>query len=314
VRRWIARCGALLIAAPVLVFALAALRAQRADYGWSPALARPTFASTKPLVVFDQAHNNASTADWWGRYWPFARLLAADGYDVRKGRRTFAPASLDGAQVLVVVNAAGAPKPQAFGINLPIGTNRDRGQPAFSATEVEVVRRWVEGGGALLLVADHAPMGSASAPLAQAFGVKMHAGFVEVPGENSDPLVFSAENGRLGRHPILSGSGPETAVRRVMTFTGQSLEGPAHATALLQLPAAAIEYAPDASGSNFRERPAGSAQGLAMTYGRGRVVVLGEAAMLTAQVDGGRPFGMNLPDNENKQLALNIMHWLSGRI
>ena len=33
--------------------------------------------------------------------------------------------------------------------------------------------------------------------------------------------------------------------------------------------------------------------------------------MMTAQITGdGRPFGMNA-GNDNRQLALNIMHWLS---
>jgi hypothetical protein len=36
--------------------------------------------------------------------------------------------------------------------------------------------------------------------------------------------------------------------------------------------------------------------------------------MLTAQRDGGRRIGMNLPGNDNRQLALNIMHWVSGRL
>lgn len=51
-------------------------------------------------------------------------------------------------------------------------------------------------------------------------------------------------------------------------------------------------------------------------YGKGRVVVLGEAAMLTAQVF--RPpglmirLGMEYPGSDNRQLALNIMHGLSG--
>ena len=46
---------------------------------------------------------------------------------------------------------------------------------------------------------------------------------------------------------------------------------------------------------------------------QGRLVVLGEAGMLTAQIDGRshKNFGMNVPGIDNKQLALNIMHWLS---
>jgi hypothetical protein len=54
---------------------------------------------------------------------------------------------------------------------------------------------------------------------------------------------------------------------------------------------------------------------MAMAFGKGRVVVLGEAAMLSAQIITGpnaMKFGMNRTDIDNRQLALNIMHWLSG--
>ena len=59
---------------------------------------------------------------------------------------------------------------------------------------------------------------------------------------------------------------------------------------------------------------AGRAQGIAFRSGKGRVVVLGEAAALSAQVVGleGEKFGMNVPGLDNRQMALNIMHWLSG--
>jgi len=60
---------------------------------------------------------------------------------------------------------------------------------------------------------------------------------------------------------------------------------------------------------------AGRVQGLAMPFGRGRVGVLGEAAMLTAQVTGGGlQFGMNWPGADDKQLALNVVRWLSGAL
>ena len=53
-----------------------------------------------------------------------------------------------------------------------------------------------------------------------------------------------------------------------------------------------------------------------MELGHGRVVVLGEAAMVTAQIartPSEKPFpaGMNRLDADNKQLTLNVMHWLS---
>ena len=53
-------------------------------------------------------------------------------------------------------------------------------------------------------------------------------------------------------------------------------------------------------------------QGLTIKFGKGRVVILGEAGLLTAQIDNeGRKFGMNYSNSDNKQFALNVMHWLS---
>jgi hypothetical protein len=300
------------LGAIVIIAASVLHEAQRADYGWDPGIEQPTFASEHPRVVVDQAHHNASTAGIGGRYWAFGRLLRADGYDVRKGAGPLSATSFEDVDVLVIANASGASKPQFLGINLPVRSKGSRDDPAFSAGEVEAVRAWVERGGSLLLIADHAPFGAAAEALGAAFGVTMHKGFVELTDELSDPLLFARENGRLGEHPILAGHGPDTAVNRVMTFTGQSLDGPADAAVLLKLPGNAVEYVPD--GSELVPQPAGAAQGLALEYGQGRAVVLGEAGMLTAQVAKGEPFGMNLPGNDNRQLALNIMHWLSRRL
>ena len=58
--------------------------------------------------------------------------------------------------------------------------------------------------------------------------------------------------------------------------------------------------------------PAAAAERLAMSLGKGRVVVLAEAAHLSAQMIRGQELGMNVPGIDNRQLALNIMHWLSG--
>jgi hypothetical protein len=303
---------ACVLAVPASVLGIAFFLAQRADYGWRPAVAAPEFTDAHPLVLFDEGHNNASSAGFTGRYWPFARLLRADGYAVTRGRAAVTAASLAGAKVLVIANASGAPKPQIFGINIPIPTARKRGDPAFTADEIGVIRSWVEQGGALLLIADHAPFGAAVSDLSAAFGVTMHKGFAEVPGEVSDPLLFSKENGRLGDHPIVRGGRPGAAVRRVMTYTGQSLDASEGASVLLRLPPSAVEAVPE--GDGLVERPAGPAQGIALEVGKGRVVVLGEGAMATAQVNRLEPYGMNTGDNDNAQFMLNVMHWLSRRL
>ena len=55
---------------------------------------------------------------------------------------------------------------------------------------------------------------------------------------------------------------------------------------------------------------AGWCQGAALELGKGRVVLLAEAAMITAQEDGGRRIGMSAPGNDNRRLLLNILNWL----
>ena len=64
---------------------------------------------------------------------------------------------------------------------------------------------------------------------------------------------------------------------------------------------------------------AGRAQGLAIEFGKGRVVMTAEAAMFSAQVmrltENGKTsetkMGMNVPGNDNQQFLLNIMRWLT---
>ena len=214
--------------------------------------------------------------------------------------------------------------------------------PAFSEHECDVVRDWVRDGGSLLLIADHAPFGHAADNLARRFGVTMGKGWafdLDATEGITTQLVFSRENGLLGVHPILSGRNPSEEVKTVKSFTGQSLGVPAGATTLLTLSATARE-APlpadlDAEGKasqatgvsqgaiGSRSNPvSGRAQGVAMRFGKGSVVVLGEAAMLTAQIatspDGNpqrqRKFGMNAPGNDDRQFALNVLHWLSGAL
>jgi hypothetical protein len=174
------------------------------------------------------------------------------------------------------------------------------------------VRDWVKEGGALLLITDHEPYGSASEALARRFGVQMSEAVVSDPshseGEGSQ-LVFSRANKLLGDHPITRGRDNSEQVNRVQTFTGQSLKGPDGSAAFLKLAETAVEESDTSNGS---VSAAGRCQGLALPYGKGRVVVLGEAAELTAQVAGLEPFGMNVPGLDNRQMALNIMHWLSG--
>lgn len=100
-------------------------------------------------------------------------------------------------------------------------------------------------------------------------------------------------------------------INKVIAFTGQSLKGPAESIPFMKL----ADSAQDTMGGPNRSfvSAAGRAQGIALKFGKGRAIFLGEAGMLSAQVAGPQriPFGMNRPGIDNRQLALNIMHWLS---
>ncbi|HEX8262448.1 MAG TPA: hypothetical protein VF547_06205 [Allosphingosinicella sp.] len=279
---------------------------QREDRRWQPTLAAPHHVGSHPSVCFDEGHYNAHRAT--GRYRPLARLLEADGYRIERHRGRFGAASLRRCDLVVIANAAGGDRFRLGPINLPIKRGGERGDPAFSAAEIDVLRRWVEGGGSLLLVADHAPFGGAARALGAAFGVEIGGGFVEVSpagpaAAGMGAALFTAANGLLRPHPITAG------LKAVKSFTGQSLAGAG--TPLLVLPPDAVEYVPP--GPRLKPvRAGGRAQAVALAHGRGRVVVLGEAAMITAQLDdSGKPFGMNLPGIDNQAFALNLFHWLS---
>ena len=276
---------------------------QVADENFNAKVEHPAYTKNGPRVLFDEAHNNFHTAG--GRYKPFADLMTNDGYQIIPGKQTFSPDALKGYSVLLISNALGAPRM----------ADAAASNPAFTDEESDIVRDWVKAGGSLLLIADHAPMGAANQILAKRFGVDMSKMYTADP-QNADAgnasfIVYTRESGLLADHPITRGRNESERVNKVIAFTGQSLKGPAESFAFLKLADTAVDAMP---GQNTNPASAaGRAQGIAMEFGKGRVVVMGEAGMLSAQVVGPQqtPFGMNRAGIDNRQLALNMMHWLS---
>lgn len=288
----------------LLLMAFAAVGQQLPDPEFDTRVENPAYQRSGPRVLFDEAHHNFHTSD--GRYKPFVDLLVQDGYQVIRNRKPFAKSSLDSFKVLVIANALGAEEMDDEGSDLS----------AFTEEEVQAVYDWVRGGGALLLIADHAPFGAAAASLGTKLGVDMSKGYTldaaNALPENPSLLIFSRENKLLGSHPIADGRNEKERINRVLSFTGQSLKGPQESSAVLKL-ADTAQDAPDREAKSMVPA-AGRAQVLALKVGKGRVVVHGEAAMLTAQIAGPEKFkmGMNFEGYDNKQYALNVMHWLSG--
>src|SRR5437899_3222753 len=181
---------------------------QIADPNFDAKVAHPAYAKNGPKVLFDEAHHNFHTAS--GRYKPFADLIANDGYRVVPNRAPFSRDTLRDADVLIIANALGAE-----GMGQPGAS-----ESAFTEAECDAVRAWVEGGGDLLLITDHAPMGAAASRLAKRLGVDLSQGAVTDPKnseENATSLVFSADNRLLGDHPITRGRDDSERVRRVRT-------------------------------------------------------------------------------------------------
>jgi hypothetical protein len=277
---------------------------QQADPEFNTSVARPAYKKDGPRVMFDEAHHNFHTSD--GRYKPFVDLLLNDGYNVVRNRLPFAKSRLSGFKILVIANALGAEEDDDKGAD----------SSAFTEEEIAIVADWVKDGGELLLIADHAPFGGAAMALSKRFGVNMTAGYTFDP-ENSvagspSQLIFSRENKLLNTHPITEGRGEDERLKLVRSFTGQALKGPDGSIAILKLADSAYDSPRFDSGLSVSV--AGWAQAVALKFGKGRVVVQGEAAMLSAQISGPdkRTMGMNVPGNDNKQYALNLMHWLSG--
>jgi hypothetical protein len=296
-----------LVAALVLALAAAAAYSptgQQRPPDYRPPTFAPSYATAGPRIAIDASHHEMHTLD--GGYAAFAALAAADGFRV-------APATLaaDGrpidADVLVVANARAAGEAED-----PLDTARS----AFAANEVQSLAAWVDGGGSLLLVADHWPFGGYSRALASAFGVAMSGGYVNDSGQteagaDEGVLRFTRTGDGLGEHWITA---PLDSVR---TFTGQALGAPAGTCLLRFSPQARLDEVVSAVRGHMQVRDAGSAAGMcqavALRYGRGRVVVLGEAAMITAQISGdGVPFGMQLPGADNEQFTLQVLRWLAG--
>ena len=288
----------------VLSVASVAMAQQAPDLEFNTSVENPAYKREGPRVMFDEAHHNFHTAD--GRYKPFFDLLMNDGYRVIRNRQPFSKSTLGSYKVLVIANALGAEEDDDEGAD----------KSAFTDDELQAVQEWVKGGGALLLIADHAPFGGAAAALASRFGVEMSKGYTFDPKNCVEglptQLIFSRENKLLANHPITEGRGDKERLNVLRSFTGQSLKGPEGSAGILLLSDSATDRpAYDAKDS---VSAAGRAQAIALKFGKGRVLVQAEAAMLSAQVSGAdkRPMGMNVPGNDDRQYVLNVMHWLSG--
>lgn len=291
-----------------LLIAPSAFAQQVPDTTFSPPVGSPAFApGMGPVVLIDEGHHNFHTLG--GRFAAFARLVARDGFVLRPHAAPFTRAALDSARVLVISNALAERNLEDW--YLPVSS-------AFDTSEVRVVESWVRDGGSLLLVADHMPFGGAAEGLAAAFGVFLSNGFAQDAAGQMN-FMLRRGDGLVHAHPVTDGRGPGERVDSVKVFTGEAFRASVPVDTLLLvrpgsmvlLPQVAWEFSP----LTPTVRADGMLVGAALRHGRGRVVVFGEAAMLTAQLAGPQraPVGMNSPEAaHHPQLVLNTVRWLAG--
>lgn len=282
---------------------------QVADLSYEPPIQNPMYKQQEgPVLFIDEGHHNFHTKD--GRYQAFAKLVTRDGYQVKAHQGAFKKNKLDQCKILVISNA------------LHEKNVEDWFKPtlsAFNQDEIKEVQAWVNDGGSLFLIADHMPMGGAAKGLAAAFGFEFTDGFARRKGKGPD--AFTLKNKTLHENTITKGRNTDESVDRIVSFTGQAFKIPDDAKSILTFTDEYTNLLPDTAWefdkNTEKHKIEGWSQGAYKKYGKGRVVVFGEAAMFTAQLAGSKKIkaGMNNPvAPQNYQLLLNIIHWLDGML
>lgn len=286
---------------PLLLLLLCALQLaaqQVSDSSFQYQPERPQHKKGKgPVVYIDEGHYNFHTMS--GRYAPFARVLEADGYQVRPHSGRFNEENLKGVDILVIANALDSSS---------VGNWTTPTKSAFNASELVTLVNWVMQGGKLFLIADHMPFGGAAGPLAASFGVEYCNCFAMDERQRAVER-FSKKQGNLDETPVTAG------LDSIVTFTGSAFALLSdEATPLLRLkhysllsPQRAWQFEDDTpirDGDSFYQLAY-------LSYGKGKLVFSGEAAMFTAQIAGGQQVGMNHPQaGNNAKLLLSLLHWL----
>ena len=283
---------------------------QTADTTFNPVIKKPVYKSNEgPVIFIDEAHHNFHTMS--GRYQAFAKLLQKDGYQLKPFKEKFTKAGLEKGKILVISNALHERNIEDWSLPTP---------SAFSEEEIKAVNEWIGSGGSLFLIADHMPLPGAAADLAASFGFEFYNGFALDTTKRGGVDMFYRSKGTLKENVITNGRNKAERIDSVGSFTGQGFEIPKEAGAMLVFNSKFKMLMPEVAWQFTNKTPRIPIEGFSqiayLKYGKGRVVVSGEAAMFTSQrVGGGRSIGLDSPEvPQNQQLLLNIIHWLDGLI
>ena len=308
------------------------------DETFSPRLENPAFQKDGPLVFLDEAHGNSHFNK------AFAKLIAADGFQVVSSVDELTFERLANARVLVIMNA---------GMYMPRKWH-EAPSPLFIDREAAAIRDWIAAGGSLLF-ASGSVKEEAGQMLLERIGVQFYDTYIvdreltTPPSPSSSPcrgLRFSRAKNTLGDHKILNGrselerldsvcfdgiqairKAPDNAVT-LIHYTEKALLLPRDAFLERRLSEEAkqlgangktettVATSPLTTNSPVPKSPVA----MAFTLGKGRVVVIGSGSAISAVTlkrdppDGAAPIvqKVGLAEADNEKFTLNVMHWLAG--
>jgi len=289
-----------------IFFGISVIHSQQSpDTAFSYIPDKPAYRYEKGSVIMvDKHHRNFHTLD--NRYKPFGNLLRNDGYKLEDYDSTININYLNKCRILVIANAVDSLN------DADKYTGQKFTPSAYTDDEISTLVKWVGGGGRLFLIADHMPMPGCIYKLGMAFGFEFQNCYAW-DNRRREFELFYKSNGTFADNEITSG------IDTVVTFVGSGFKIPNGAKPIILLNENYTLLFPDNPGEFNDKTPFISGkdicQGAYMNFGKGKIVVFGEAGMFTAQIAGigtdAVKFGFNSPEAHNNiPLIFNIVHWL----
>ncbi len=280
------------------------------DSPFNASVSNPKYKQQKgPHILIDAGHHNFIVE--MGLIKPFVDLSTNDGYRPKIDSGVFTPAYLANYQMVLITPAM----PFKFGSKKEVTT-----EITFTPNELAALKDWVNKGGSLIMLSEHAPIDKSMTPLFNTFGIQLSIGAV-VDSVNYDTriqfpnaetlLLFNSNNGLLhNNHPIIKGNNKSEWVQNIETYTGCALTGEGYTNIFKLSPSAKFR-----KWSGSQPSGGGNSQCLAGSFGKGKLVALGDCNGFTAMYvnSGGKKFsaGMQVEQYDWRQFVLNTLHWLS---
>ena len=247
------------------------------------------------------------------RMFPFIKVLKEDGYQVKPLKEPISKSSINKADILIIISALHKTNIDNWKLPTP---------EAFNDLEINELLQWIKEGGSLLLVADHMPFPGAIKKLSSNLGVEWLNGFV-IDSVNWGMSTFSKREGTLAKHPLVNGRNKNEKVNWVATYYGSGFKlKDSTITGIFSFNNKdVVSYQTQEAWKMDNNTPVISSdelfQAAVMKKGKGKVALIGEASLFSAQLVGKdkNPVGINFQNNnQNLQFVLNLLHWLSGAI